>query len=180
MINYTITRVDVPTLSVQIMYSKEGYPNYMIRSYVGEPFNQEAILERVFAHDNILHVQNHWNSLDADNHPALDSEQTVGQVKEIIVEDKPDFQEGIEVLEKVLTEEEDCIRQSWSVRTLEAGEVASYIRQKRHALLLQTDMYALSDRTMSAEMTAYREALRNITDQEGFPFNVEWPIKPID
>ena len=179
MIDYVITQVDVDKLSVQIKYSKEGFPDYLIRSYVGEPFNQEAILERVHAADNILQVTNYWNAHERD-FPALDSEVTVGQVKEVVVEEKPDFQEGVEVLEKVVTEYDDHIRQTWAVRTLDAGEVASYIRQKRHALLLQTDMYALSDRAMSPEMTAYREALRNITDQEEFPFNVEWPIKPID
>lgn len=179
MIDYMITRVDVPTLSIHIKYSKEGFPDYVVRSYVGEPFNQEAMLQRVYAHDNILQVTNHWARLNKDL-PALDSAATVGQVKEIVVEDKPKFQEGVEVLDKVLTEYDDHIKQTWSVRKLDAEEVASYIRQKRQALLLQTDMYALSDRKMSDEMTAYREALRNITDQEGFPFNVEWPIKPID
>ena len=38
------------------------------------------------------------------------------------------------------------------------------LRAKRNALLLQTDFYALSDVTMSAEMTTYRQALRDITN----------------
>jgi hypothetical protein len=36
----------------------------------------------------------------------------------------------------------------------------------------------LSDVTMSAAMTTYRQALRDITDQEGFPYSVTWPTKP--
>jgi len=38
------------------------------------------------------------------------------------------------------------------------------LRQKRNALLAQTDYLALSDQTMTAEMTAYRQALRDITN----------------
>ena len=38
------------------------------------------------------------------------------------------------------------------------------LRQKRNHLLAQTDYLALSDQTMTAEMTAYRQALRDITN----------------
>lgn len=54
----------------------------------------------------------------------------------------------------------------------------SAIRNKRDKLLSETDWTALSDTTMSAEMAAYRQALRDITDQEGFPYQVDWPVKP--
>jgi len=51
-------------------------------------------------------------------------------------------------------------------------------RIKRNTLLVSTDVWALSDRTMTAEQTAYRQALRDITEQEGFPFNITWPQEP--
>ena len=43
------------------------------------------------------------------------------------------------------------------------NEIAN-LRFKRDRLLKNTDHYALSDRTMTAEMTAYRQALRDITN----------------
>ena len=49
---------------------------------------------------------------------------------------------------------------------------------KRDLLLSETDVWALSDRTMTAEQTAYRQALRDITGQAGFPTNITWPTKP--
>ena len=52
------------------------------------------------------------------------------------------------------------------------------IRAERDRLLAETDYLALSDNTMSAEMIAYRQALRNITGQAGFPYSVTWPTKP--
>ena len=39
-----------------------------------------------------------------------------------------------------------------------------FLREKRNSLLAQTDYLALSDQTMSAEMTTYRQALRDITN----------------
>tara|TARA_Y100000004_G_C8877066_1_gene395920 strand:+ start:675 stop:1010 length:336 start_codon:yes stop_codon:yes gene_type:complete len=38
------------------------------------------------------------------------------------------------------------------------------LRQKRNALLAETDYFALSDVTMSSEMQTYRQSLRDITD----------------
>ena len=52
------------------------------------------------------------------------------------------------------------------------------VRNKRDQLLKETDWMALSDVTMSAEMTSYRQALRDITAQAGFPYEVTWPTKP--
>ena len=59
-----------------------------------------------------------------------------------------------------------------------AANAASAIRYERSRLLAETDWTALSDVTMSAEMAAYRQALRDITLQPGFPHDVLWPTKP--
>ena len=58
------------------------------------------------------------------------------------------------------------------------AELSRYADYRRRDLLLETDVWALSDRTMTAEQTAYRQALRDITDQAGFPANITWPTKP--
>ena len=50
-------------------------------------------------------------------------------------------------------------------------------RSARNQLLVYTDWWALPDRTMTAEQTAYRQALRDITNQAGFPENITWPVK---
>lgn len=54
----------------------------------------------------------------------------------------------------------------------------SELRQKRNLLLAETDWTALSDVSMTAEMAVYRQALRDITEQAGFPNTVNWPTKP--
>lgn len=58
------------------------------------------------------------------------------------------------------------------------AEAAKVVRAERDRKLAETDWMALSDVTMSAEMATYRQALRDITAQEGFPHSVNWPVKP--
>ena len=55
---------------------------------------------------------------------------------------------------------------------------AAEVREERDALLAETDWWASSDLTMTAEQTAYRQALRDVPSQEGFPESVSWPTKP--
>lgn len=55
---------------------------------------------------------------------------------------------------------------------------AANVRTTRDAKLAETDWTGMSDVTMAAEMTTYRQALRDITAQEGFPNEVTWPVKP--
>lgn len=62
--------------------------------------------------------------------------------------------------------------------TQKNDDLADQARTKRNALLAETDFYALSDVTMSAEMTTYRQALRDVPEQTDFPGTINWPTKP--
>lgn len=55
---------------------------------------------------------------------------------------------------------------------------AADIRSERDNLLSKTDWRASSDLTMSDEWRTYRQALRDITSQEGFPNDITWPTEP--
>ena len=52
------------------------------------------------------------------------------------------------------------------------------LRYKRDNLLAETDWWATSDRTMTAEQTAYRQALRDLPSNTTDPANPTWPTKP--
>ena len=60
------------------------------------------------------------------------------------------------------------------------------IRLKRNTLLDETDWWAVADRTMTSEQTAYRKELRDLPanspnvalDEQGNLINVTWPTKP--
>ena len=60
----------------------------------------------------------------------------------------------------------------------ESAKLAKSERAKRDDLLKATDHYGLSDVTMSAEMTTYRQALRDVPQQTGFPQTITWPEAP--
>jgi|TARA_Y100000015_G_scaffold42890_1_gene51341 hypothetical protein len=56
--------------------------------------------------------------------------------------------------------------------------LAAEEREKRNALLAETDYFGASDVTMSSDMTAYRQALRDVPQQKDFPTSINWPTKP--
>jgi hypothetical protein len=59
-------------------------------------------------------------------------------------------------------------------------EAAKSVRLQRDSLLAETDWTGLSDVTMSAEMSTYRQALRDITTHANFPnlSEEDYPVKP--
>jgi len=56
------------------------------------------------------------------------------------------------------------IKTANQVTTEKFEEAMQNLRAKRNMLLMETDFYALSDVTMSTEMSAYRTKLRDITN----------------
>ena len=52
------------------------------------------------------------------------------------------------------------------------------LRGTRNLLLSNTDVWALSDRTMTQAQIDYRQALRDITDNATSLDDVTWPTKP--
>ena len=73
----------------------------------------------------------------------------------------------------------DTEEQVWSDGAFDRA--IARLRQRRNNLLLATDFYALSDVTLSEDMTTYRQDLRNLpsglTTVEEVN-NVTWPTKP--
>lgn len=61
---------------------------------------------------------------------------------------------------------------------LTAAEPMKALRAERNRLIAETDWWALSDQTMTAEQTAYRQALRDITETYSSLDDVVWPTKP--
>ena len=57
-------------------------------------------------------------------------------------------------------------------------EPMKLLREERNRRIADTDWWASSDITMSAERTAYRQALRDITKTYSSLDDVVWPDKP--
>lgn len=74
---------------------------------------------------------------------------------------KPTYEDLIEVLPQALEQEK-----------------LKYLRNERNVLLRETDWWAVSDRSMTPEQEAYRQALRDITNTYTSLDDVVWPTKP--
>lgn len=105
----------------------------------------------------------------------------------VVVLDRPvyseDSQKAIQDNEPTLNG--DSWELGWTVVNKTAEETQQYdsimsmeVRATRDRLLAETDWYGLSDVTMPAEIATYRQALRDVPAQDGFPHNVVWPTKP--
>lgn len=68
---------------------------------------------------------------------------------------------------------------TWALDRVSCAKAA---RDKRSALLAETDWAMLSDVRLSSDVQAeyalYRQALRDLTQQEGFPEKIMWPELP--
>ena len=76
-----------------------------------------------------------------------------------------------------LKEEQDYLASRPSEFDIAIGN----LRDKRNRLLAETDFHGMSDRTMSAEMTTYRQELRDLTNGLTTVEDVEavvFPTKP--
>ena len=66
----------------------------------------------------------------------------------------------------------------------EYEKLATEIRAKRDKLLTQTDWTQVTDTVLSEEKQEeyknYRQKLRDITKQEGFPYIIKFPLKPVE
>lgn len=64
----------------------------------------------------------------------------------------------------------------------EYNEVAAAARKARNALIAETDYLLEADYPISkaekAKWTTYRQALRDVPEQPGFPYEIVWPMKP--
>lgn len=61
-------------------------------------------------------------------------------------------------------------------------ELAIIVRSTRDAKLSETDYLVVPDYPISTEdleaVKVYRQALRDIPEQSGFPKNAQWPVEP--
>ena len=75
-------------------------------------------------------------------------------------------------------------KEAWleAAKKAEEDAAAEEVRSTRNKLLEEIDWTQTIDAPISAksrsELRTYRQQLRDITEQEGFPYEVEWPVRP--
>ena len=97
----------------------------------------------------------------------------------VVIQKQPDEADGfIEVSESVFCGQKQQSDGSFANQPPSAEVLLEDLRDERNARLLETDWWASSDLTMTSEQTAYRQALRDITDNYSSLDDVVWPEKP--
>lgn len=70
----------------------------------------------------------------------------------------------------------------YTVENLPLGQAEDSVRAMRGGLLQETDWVVVfhteQGTNIPLEWETYRQALRNVPEQTGFPYNVVWPTKP--
>lgn len=176
MINYEIMSINTKLMSMQIRYTMEGKPDHVIRIAFPEPYTEESL--HAIAVKQALQAEAFWAREEKVVEFAL--REVKGTTKRTVVIPAEDFNPAVEKLEEVVVEEEDRVVVTWIKIPLTEDELAMAIRNKRAALLAATDLLVMPDRPHSAEMLTYREALRDLPQQPGFPTDITWPIRPTD
>ena len=102
--------------------------------------------------------------------------------------DKPSvgrYEEAVEILpvqdeDGVWVQQWDTVEVSSEERQDIDANKANSVRAARNTLLSQSDWTQAKDipDEVSNAWTSYRQALRDITEQAGFPWEVSWPQKP--
>lgn len=77
------------------------------------------------------------------------------------------------------TEDETAAEQEAAYRFQLDSQQANAVRQQRNRLLAESDFTQLADAPVdSLGWSTYRQALRDIPNQEGFPWSITWPEQP--
>lgn len=66
------------------------------------------------------------------------------------------------------------------IKAVDFWAAATAVRKERDRLLLACDWAVLPDaKTERTAWETYRQALRDVPEQAGFPYAIDWPIRPI-
>jgi hypothetical protein len=85
------------------------------------------------------------------------------------------------VLGPVFTDNEDATaaEQEVAYKAMKDEEFATNARSQRDKLLAESDWTQVIDAPVNQEAWAtYRQSLRNVPQQDGFPTTIVWPVKP--
>lgn len=87
------------------------------------------------------------------------------------------------ICNQLKSEMSDVMQQAYDLAVAAQDEETAALaaRSIRNKLLSDSDSEMVEDRPSDKEAWAtYRQALRDLTEQAGFPFEIEWPQAPND
>ena len=121
-----------------------------------------------------LHVENYDTSFPASPTVDLLSEFNVFKIVETPA---PTIDSKTHRQSKSIQQVDEVWTQVWVSIELPEDVAAANVRSYRDRLLTETDWTQVADAPVNKEAWAtYRQALRDVSLQESFPWSVKWPV----
>jgi len=180
---YEIIEYNPSALFISVRYTSENENHGdLVQTFRLADLSEETIRDQIetFAHV----ICDTWEK--SVNAPELLPDYLLGaqpavreKLKELLTEPEPEYNFDTQKLVSAVRQTEDNIIEYWEVVDLTEEELADRARGKRFYLLKETDYLVFSDTPEPSQaLLDYRQALRNVPEQEGFPTNIVWPTKP--
>lgn len=100
-------------------------------------------------------------------------------VYEVAETPQPSYDNSTQTLSQAVELVEDVWTQVWAVAPLPQDQAEANIRSQRDDRLTRSDWTQVADAPVDKQAWAdYRQALRDVPSQAGFPYSVVWPQEP--
>lgn len=141
-------------------------------------------IETLPEHENIIAI--YWNNgsgtVERKNGSTEDDMFDESKYDEYVAPYVEQWEREIARLKAV--EEERIAEEAEAATNNAKNNIESIARHKRNRKLLESDRLMLPDYPINEEtrqaVIAYRQALRDLPEQEGWPENFKWPICPVE
>lgn len=143
-------------------------------------------IETLPEHENIIAI--YWNNgsgtIERKNGSTEDDMFDVSKYDEYVAPYVEQWQTEIERLEAVEAKRiQEAIDEEKRLSE-DKDRIEARLRDERNTKLRESDHMMLPDYPIDEEtrqaVIAYRQALRDLPEQEGWPENVQWPICPVE
>ena len=179
---YEITKLDTTNEIIRIKYSATDKQDYYYSSVI-TAFDSSNVNLIVGSGANLAgaywsRVDDHPDSADV---PLTGSGTYTAPVDPVptSIADQPSHDYYTQTITLSETPDSSGVL-NWTVTDLSDEQKATNFRNQRDTLLEETDWMVLSDTpSADSDWLTYRQNLRDITSQSGFPNSVVWPTKPV-
>lgn len=180
---YEVIAYNPSTLVISVRYTSDN-ENYqdMVHTFRLPDLSEGAVRDQIETYAHV--ICDTWEkSLNAPSEfpDTLTGPQSAvrEKIKTILTEPEPEYNFDTQKLISAVRQTEDSIIEYWEVVDLTEEELSDRARGKRFYLLRETDYLVFSDTPEPSQaLLDYRQALRNVPQQDGFPTNIIWPTKP--
>lgn len=122
------------------------------------------------------------NDYPEENFPTMPSDTVLAQyeVYPYVVDEMPPWDEDAEMVQLGKFYLKEAIwHRSWDVVSLPIEDVTRNKRLARDIKLIASDWTQVLDTPVNKEeWAAYRQKLRDVPAQPGFPYSIVWPVAP--